>query len=185
MVDDGCKRASASIDLERDRGVGVAPLIEQIANALLLLGPAARQQRPVGNGLHAPQDFVHACGQADDGAALSQRVPALRIDQRAATGADDQTGLLCDLAAQTDLGQAKGRFALVSKDLRDALAKMGLQLGVHIDKFAVQPFCQQPADGRLARTHEPGQDDILVRRKWMHSQQLLCSKLSSVSSMLI
>ena len=55
---------------------------------------------------------------------------------------------------------AKGRLAVLRKNLRDAFAGARFDEFVGVEEFKAQLFRHQPADGGLARAHEPNQGQI-------------------------
>ena len=69
----------------------------------------------------------------------------------AAASADDQPLLLAKVSANPALHDAEGGLAVFCEDFGDALTEVGLDLGVHVDEGAVDPFGQQAPDGRLSR----------------------------------
>ncbi len=165
QIDDGCRIAPGRVDLLRDGGVGMATLVEQIADTAPLLVRVIRQQWPVDHAFEAAQNLVKRGRQADERAARGQRGTIARIDQGAAAGADDQTLLLAKAGADLAFSHAKGGLAFVRKDLGDGLAEMGFDLGIDVDEGAIKAFGQQQTDSGLAGAHETGEHNVALGGK--------------------
>ena len=150
------------IDLVGDGAIGGAAGAQQGVHAAApFLFALGMEQRAVGGGGQAAQDFILAGRQADEHAAARQGRARAFIEQGAAAGADHQVLFGGQLDAERRLRRPEGLLAFLGKDGGDGLAKAFDQQRVHIDKAPPQPCGQQPAHRGFARAHKAGDDNVL------------------------
>ena len=93
---------------------------------------------------------------------ISARVSS--IDEGAAAGRDHPGRPLDQPGDHPALAVAEMGLAEPLENLGDAQARRRLDLRVGIDEGQAEPLRQPPADGRLARAHQPDERDRAFRR---------------------
>ena len=166
LVDHGGDRGVVGDD--RDGGAIVGGLPACLEFADLAERVVAGQHRPGGPvtvggllGSEPGKRRLRADIQGDDEDARSaQQVvgPGVIGRHRTPTGHDDVASVAEGLAEQPPFGRAEGGFAVLGEDGRDIGPVVGLDHVVEVSQIPAQARGQVPADGRLARSTEPDED---------------------------
>jgi hypothetical protein len=140
VIDNLRRCATCRIDLNRDGAIGVATLVEEVADALAALVAATGEQGPIGVLFHTVKDGTDGSCEANDGSGFGKHLAIAGVDQRTAACAEDETWLLGKLGAELRFEDAEGWLTILGKDAGDGLAKVRLNLGIHVHKLAMQLF---------------------------------------------
>jgi len=94
------------------------------------------------------------------------------IGGQAAPGCDDRLPPPRQFLNDLPLPFAKSLLALLLKNVNDRFPRPRLDHRVRVQKGKMQNICDQPPDGRFARTHEADEGEILDGTGVVHSYQL-------------
>jgi hypothetical protein len=91
--------------------------------------------------------------------ATLQRSPDRRVADRPATQGHDGVVSAQGVENNVTLDRAKAGFAPLLEYLFDRDSGSSDDLGIGVDEGQAQARCEQPADGRLTRSHEADEND--------------------------
>jgi len=120
--------------------------------------------------------------EQDDGVAVQRGAYALGVKRPAAEGDDAPVGRLQQRARELLLGGPEGGFAIAREDVGDRPAELGFEQRVRVVGRDPERGGGLARRARLARPHEPDEDEGRVQRRRHPMRSSYRATASSTSS---
>ena len=124
-----------------------------------------RRKRPPPVGGQPPEHVLERHVEPDRQTVPVHRRPVVRIDERAAARGHDDVAQGQEQLQDLALECPEVGLAVPAEDVRHRPAFARFDQLVHVLRMPAEPSRQRPGDRRLARRHEPHEEDLIDRHR--------------------